>query len=50
MHAKHVVSEGAEKTYSMNENETDIDLVLVGIKNRNYLKDVEEIPRIVQQQ
>ena len=31
-------------TYSMSRNETGIDLVLVGRKNRTYLKDLKAIP------
>ena len=31
-------------TYSMSQNETEIDFALVGKNNRKYLKDVKAIP------
>ena len=31
-------------TYSIGENETEIDFALVGKSNRKYLKDVKTIP------
>ena len=36
--------EQRKTTYSMGENETEIDFVLIGKNNRKYLKDVKAIP------